>query len=528
MVDNQHFSNVMMVKVNFLLFCILLGTASTLFCQNFNRPVPAGVPEYEFVQYDSTYTGYYLSTPFRIGANAGPGALPKNAVILDADGYLFWYMPMQVRNLSDFKYHPAHQLYTFVKSMGPQNVQYTLMDPDCKLVDSFTTVDGILPDAHDFQITKNKTFLLAGASDSIMDLSAYLFGTVPGSPNTHAIGFVVQEFDEDHNLLFQWSSNDHIHPTAGYAFYGYSANAFDYCHGNAIEEDSDGNLLLSFRHLNAVYKIDRQSGKVLWQLGGKTSSFTFPNDDGFSGQHDARRLPNGNIAIYDNANMAAPPRISRAVEYVLDTLNWTAVKVWEHQYVPGFFSPAMGSHQTTADRQHLIHYGLHYRPDPTFIRTDDAGNLIAELFLADSFMSYRSFLFDLPVDTIQRPAISCTQNNGIITLSAPPGYDRYEWSTGENTAGIIVQETGTYQVWVNRGIGMLGSEPFVIQDLDNVCPLSSAGEAPAVESPTVIGYYDFLGRAITPGRYPAGYEAQFYFVRYADGRIKLRNGIRIK
>lgn len=509
-----------MVKLNFTILCLLFCGTGVLFGQNFNRPVPRQVPSYEFVQYDSSYTGYYLTAPFRLGANAGGTDALQHALILDANGYLFWYLSVDVRSLPDFKYHPKQQLYSFVKFRNPKNAFFMLMDTHFELVDSFTTVNGILPDIHDFQITAGNTYLLAGASDSIMDLSAYLFNGMPGSPATHAIGFVVQEFDEDHNLLFQWNSNDYIHPTASYLFYGYSAANFDYCHGNTIEEDTDGNLLLSFRHLNAVYKIDRHTGKVLWQLGGKTSSFTFPNDPGFSGQHDVRRLPNGNISLYDNANMAAPPRISRAVEYALDTLTWTASKVWEYKHTPGFFSPAMGNHQTTADRQHLIHYGLNYRPHPSFVQTDDAGKVVAKMYFADTVMSYRSFLFDLPLADIQRPVITCAQNNGTVTLFAPQGYERYEWSTGETAASITVQQTGTYQVWVNQGIGMLGSEPFHIQQLDQACPVSSVGSAAGVENQTIIGYYDLLGRAITSPQGPVS-GTQIYIVQYADGRSKL-------
>lgn len=507
-----------MVRLNLFCLCLIFCRALDLSGQNYNRPVPAQMRPFEFIQHDSTLNGYYLTTPFSFG----PGASnqPLSLQILDPDGYLFWYMQVDARNVADFKYHPLHKVYTFIKFLNPQIAYFMLMDTNLEVIDSFSTVNGILPDAHDFQITKDRTFLLAGASDSIMDMSAYLFNGMPGSPNTHALGFVVQEFDEDHNLLNEWDSNDHIHPTAAYPFYGYSAAKFDYCHGNTIEEDSDGNLLLCFRHLNAIYKIDRHNGKILWQLGGKTSSFTFQNDPGFSGQHDVRRLPNGNISIYDNANMSAPPRISRAVEYALDTLAWTATKVWEYKYVPGFFSPAMGNHQTTPVRQHLVHYGLNYRPKPSFVRTDNAGNLLSELNFADSVMSYRSYLFDLPVDNIQRPAVTCSQNNGIITLFAPQGYERYEWSTGETAASIAIQAPGTYQVWVNHGKGMLGSEPYFIQDLTQACPVSSVGTDSDVENQTIIGYYDLLGRAIAPPQHP-GSGTQIYMVQYANGRLKL-------
>ncbi|HRX95977.1 MAG TPA: T9SS type A sorting domain-containing protein, partial [Bacteroidales bacterium] len=55
------------------------------------------------------------------------------------------------------------------------------------------------------------------------------------------------------------------------------------------------------------------------------------------------------------------------------------------------------------------------------------------------------------------------------TLSAPDGYEFYEWNTGAQTQSIVVEDTGTYQVWVNQGIGYMSSKPFYVDDLENVC-----------------------------------------------------------
>jgi hypothetical protein len=482
--------------------------------------VPAGVPAYSFEVFDSTVNGYYLATPFRFGAANMTGVLPL--IILDAQGYLLWYLPQNARNLINFKYHPEQEIYTYGKSTaGPLSLRNHVLDKHFQPLDSFATVQGVEPDAHDFLPTSNQTYLVAGAKDSIMDLSAFLFNGTPGSPTTHAIGFVVQEFDEDHNLLFSWNSNDFIHPTEAYGFYGYNANNFDYCHGNTIEEDTDGHLLLSFRHLNAVYKIHRQTGAVLWKLGGKSSSFTFTNDLGFSGQHDIRRLPNGNIALFDNANTSPPPRISRAVEYALDTLTWTATKVWEYRYQPGFFSPAMGGHQTTETRQHLLSYGLIFRPHPSFVLTNDAGALLATAFFRDSVMSYRVHFQDLPLENLQRPQITCSWQNGTLTLTAPPGYDQYAWSTGENTASIVVTTPGVFQLWAGGANGMVGSAPFLVNDPATTCAASLVS-APEDRDPAIItGYFDLLGRRLNgpPGENAVG---QWYVVLFADGHTEWR------
>ncbi|HAD13416.1 MAG TPA: hypothetical protein DCF33_13395 [Saprospirales bacterium] len=497
--------------------CSLLLFSTLATAQPIQRPVPTGVPGYAIEVFDSTVSGYYLATPFRFGVPNS--VLPL--VILDAQGYLLWYLPQNARNLINFKYHPKQEVYTFGKSTaGPLSFRNHVLDKNFQPLDSFTTVQGVQPDIHDFLPTSNQTYLVAGEKDSIMDLSAFVFSGIPGSPNTRAIGFVVQEFDEDHNLLFSWNSNDFIHPTESYTFfYGYNANNFDYCHGNTIEEDSDGHLLLSFRHLNAVYKIHRQTGAVLWKLGGKSSSFTFINDAGFSGQHDVRRLPNGNVALFDNANVSPPPRVSRAVEYALDTLTWTATKVWEYRYQPGFFSPAMGGHQTTETRLHLLSYGLIFRPIPSFVLVNDAGALLATGFFQDSVMSYRVHFQDLPLANLQRPEIQCSWQNGALTLTAPPGYDQYAWSTGESSASIEVTLPGVYQLWAGDANGMVGSAPFQVNDPATACAASPVLEPEVRQNQVITGYFDLLGRRL-PGPPGEVFAGQWYVVQFADGHAE--------
>ena len=493
-------------------FILITGSIAA---QNNSRPVPRFVPRYQFNRYDTVYHGYYLTAAFKLGPTIPPNA-PKHAMILDPNGYLLWYMPEKAQILLDFKYHPENEVFSFINNQSPQDIRFTLLNAALERIDSFTTTNGVSPDLHEFQISRDQTYLLSGIRDSVMDLSNYLFNGVPGSTQTNVIGFVVQEFDAAHQLLFQWNSNDHVHPSQAYDQYGYLPTDFDYSHGNAIEEDVDGGLLLSFRNTNAVYKINRQTGQVEWILGGKSSSFTFSNDPGFSAQHDIRRLPNGNISLFDNANMAQPFKISRAVEYQLDTVNWIATRVWEYRYQPFYFNLAMGGHQTTADRLHLVNFGIGYRPQPSFVLVDDNKQILAEMLLQDSFMTYRSFVFDLPFDPASRPVISCMQDGSQVILTAPPGFEQYEWSTGIGGHEITVQEAGTYQVWVNHGAGMLGSQPIVITDVANGCPVVSGASTPDLLGDSAIrAIYDLLGRRVSN---PVA--GCLYVVQYKNGLVK--------
>ncbi|MBK6877832.1 MAG: hypothetical protein IPG99_15635 [Ignavibacteria bacterium] len=37
----------------------------------------------------------------------------------------------------------------------------------------------------------------------------------------------------------------------------------DYCHGNALEIDYDGNIILSSRNMSEITKISRSSGNII-------------------------------------------------------------------------------------------------------------------------------------------------------------------------------------------------------------------------------------------------------------------------
>ena len=105
--------------------------------------------------------------------------------------------------------------------------------------------------------------------------------------------------------------------------------------------------------MDEITKIDRQTGDIIWRLGGVNNEFTFLNDSldfqhsiptPFCYQHDIRRLTNGNISIYDNGNYKHP-KYSRMVEYQLDELNMTATLTWEYRDSLFNYSPWMGNVQ---------------------------------------------------------------------------------------------------------------------------------------------------------------------------------------
>ncbi|WP_374455186.1 aryl-sulfate sulfotransferase [Nocardioides sp.] len=110
----------------------------------------------------------------------------------------------------------------------------------------------------------------------------------------------LQEVSPSGEVLLPWNSRDHVDRATDPII-----NALgDYAHLNSMQVMHDGNLLLSFRHLNQVMKINRTTGEVIWRLGGRRSDFTFDDDPlaGPCAQHTARELANGDIQIFDNGS----------------------------------------------------------------------------------------------------------------------------------------------------------------------------------------------------------------------------------
>jgi len=496
------------MRISVFLFLFTIGSMTVL-GQNFNRPVPSFFPEYEFQLYNNDFTNEYLATPLLIPPNNN--RYKRSLVIFDSLGYVLWYANKTTSRYTDFKYHPTKKIFTFA-----EGDYFKVLDSNLVVVDSLKPLNGYTMDSHEFDITFDGNYLISGKSDSIVDLSAHLFSGVRGSDTTHLVGFTIQEFDFNHNLLFDWDSNDHLDPLESYdEIYGYDSAGFDYCHGNSIEKDMDGNYLVSMRHTNSIFKIDRNNGNIIWKLGGKASSFQFINDSGFSGQHDFRRLSNGNVSLFDNANAASNPKITRAIEYRLDTINWAAEKIWDYKYEPAFFARAMGNFQTFGAGYHTIGYGLTYRPSPSFIVIDGKDSLVSELFFKDSVVNYRANSYDLDFKW-ERPQIECENKDGILKLSAPTGKKSYMWSTGETSQEITITEVGEYQLWVDYGLGMIGSYPIQIDSLSTFCNTTALTEHIIKQEDWIIDkIYDIRGREVD--RMKAG---AIYIIRYTNGEYR--------
>lgn len=495
---------------HYILSCLLvLILGHTVFCdnslaQNFNRPTPPTFPQYEFQRYDTTdLGGHFLIGPYLHNGVAGTS---KGLAVIDQDGYLVWWTG-DAKKMFDFKYHSDHQIYSF---SSPRNgsARHFFLDENFNLIDSLQVPGTHFGDIHEVLMTPDGNTFVISVQNRNMDLSAYTFNGTQGSATTNVVDLAIMEYDPAHNLVFEWKAMDHLPPDVFRDGYYYNPGGFDVVHANAIEVDTDGNLLVSCRTADAIIKINKTTGAVMWFLGGNYNDFTFTNDVGFSGQHDIRLLPNGDISIFDNQFLLSQE--GRAVRYSLDTVAMTATKTSEYGYLFPFRANSLGSYRVLDNDYSIVGWGNTRRPAPSVTLVDPAQNIAADFFFRDTVVTYRAFFETLP-NLPQQPEIVCNDDGVNITLTAPSA-TFYLWSTGEGTQSITVADTGTYLVWVDQGIGMLGAQPFVISDLQDPCGTVGIEDNEPAGNRSIVAFYDLLGREIeTPKR------GQLYFIHYSDG-----------
>jgi hypothetical protein len=494
--------------VNPSLQAVLIVCLSTLvsYSQNFNRPVPNGLPEYEFQRYDTTdLNSYYLSAPY---LHNGGSSSYTSMMLMDQDGYLVWWTGSN-KKFFDFKYHPNHNVLSYTQRNGATMWHY-VMNTSFEVIDSITAPQGY-GDVHEFQIFPNGNYCFLGVTDTVVDLSNMMFNGSPGSATTHLNNLIIWEFTSNHDLVMRWSSAEHIPADAFIDFYNYNPNAFDYLHGNAIELDTDGNLLVSMRTANAIYKVNHTTGSIMWRLGGNYNEFTFLNDSGFIGQHDVRRTANGNITLFDNQIGTASG--SRCLEYELDHNDSTAFLVNEYSYNWPLNCFSLGSYRQLDNGYQIIGWGNTNRPEPSFTLLDSDQNIAADVFFKDTVVTYRAF-FEAFESAVGQPEISCFNDGTTLWLSAPQGYQYYLWSTGENTQTIAAPNSGEYLVWVNQGIGSLGSKPLQISDPSTHClTVGFTDQKPENSNIESLGYFDLTGRKLQ-----AIQRGTIYLERFSSGK----------
>jgi len=176
-------------------------------------------------------------------------------------------------------------------------------------------------------------------------------------------GDYLLEVNKEGGTVWEWRTWEHLDP-AEYPIPFIQNQRSEWTHGNAVSELEDGNLLVSFRNISTVVKIDRRTGGVVWKLGAPP----------LSGQHAPVELPNGNILIFDNG----PIRMDETFPFsrVIEVNPATKEIVWKYQDANpySFFSLRISNAQRLPNGNTLINEGVFGR----FFEVTPAGEVVWE------------------------------------------------------------------------------------------------------------------------------------------------------
>ncbi|MEA2368106.1 MAG: hypothetical protein QOH38_824 [Thermoleophilaceae bacterium] len=355
------------------------------------RCLPSDFPRWTVTLRGKRQAGWYMLTPNNFKYD------PRYVTIVDSHGVPVWWIrrkpaPFDVHLLpdGDLAWAPFAANTTGAGA-------FEVFSLAGRRRGSYTTV-GWITNQHDLQVQPDgSAYLITYRPREHVDLSRW-----GGPSDAIVLDGEIQQVDRDGHLLWHWSTKKHLAVSESGRWLDVVIHknkpiplpdgrpSYDLVHMNSVEPFGS-KLVFSARHEDAVYEIDRPSGKVLWKLGGRHTSKSLKIRGGldprnFGGNHDARVRDGGRVVtLYDNGSLRSRP--PRALEFRIDRRKRTATLVRDIRFAPARDSICCGSARVLPGGNWVIGWG--HIPWVTEQRPD--GTPVFELHFADpEWSSYRA------------------------------------------------------------------------------------------------------------------------------------------
>jgi hypothetical protein len=326
-------------------------------------------------------------------------------MIVDGRGDLVWFQqlasPDVAANLRLQRYAGRPVLTWWQGGVTPSAFGLgvgVIADTSYRTIRTVRAGNGYRMDIHELELAPPADALFTIYSPILVHLAGTPAGTL--SPLMDAI---VQQVDVRTGLVvWEWHAYGHIPLADSYATPQNSAS-YDAFHINSIQPLAGDRVLISARDTSAIYSIDRPSGRIVWTLGGKASTFRLGRGARFWFQHDARMLPNGQISMFDDE--AGPPKkapASRGLVLALDHRRRTARVVREYRRSGNTSAQSEGSVQTLPGGNVFVGFGS----TPFFSEFSPAGRLLYDASLPPDDGSYRILRFPWSATPRTRPDVA--------------------------------------------------------------------------------------------------------------------------
>lgn len=330
-----------------------------------------------------------------VGPKTSTAGASQGPEIIDNEGRPVWFQPIDTPyTASDFRVqqYRGQPVLTYnvgqsTGGPGHSTGENVILDSHYRQIATVSSGNGLeQADQHEFRLTSQGTALITVYHAVPYDLTPY-----GGPANGQVFDGVAQEIDvATGKVVWQWDSLDHIPLSDSYIPVPTDpSKPWDYFHINAVNPDTDGNLLISGRGVSTIVKVDHHTGNVIWRLGGKESDFALAPGVRFNGQHNALPEAPGVVRIFDNGNGGGPATglPSRVIDVKLDTKAKTATLVGSVQHPDGLIANSQGNSQRLPGGHLFVGWGSVGRAS----EFDSAGNLVWDGQTPAGYDSYRAY-----------------------------------------------------------------------------------------------------------------------------------------
>lgn len=289
------------------------------------------------------------------GTTPSPGfvvlAAGRYGLVIDNTGRVVWYRAFP--NGAGLNFQPQPNGHYAARPPAPAGpATWVEIATDGSMTRTLECAKGLASRLHDALLAPDGSYWLLCDEERRLDLSAQ-----GGPSQARVLGTALQHRSASGAILFEWSPFDHLEvDLAAIQPADYQAPVINWTHGNALDLDEDGNVILSYRNLSEVIKIDRRTGAILWRMGGVHGTVRLPGGAGpaFARQHGARATPAGGLLLLDNLG---DPAGSRAQRYAVDDGSGIAYLTASYTTDRGVVAQVGGTTQALPGGRVLVSYG---------------------------------------------------------------------------------------------------------------------------------------------------------------------------
>jgi hypothetical protein len=226
---------------------------------------------------------------------------------------------------------------------------------------------------------------------------------------------------------------------------------WDAYHLNSVQALQNGDLLVSMRNTWGVYLINPTTGKILWTLGGKHSTFKLAHGAKFTWQHHAELVgsaptgmgSNAELTVFDDncckilssGNLGSANGPSRGLALRLNTATKKASVIASYEHSPVLHTAFLGSMQLLPGGNALVGWGSL----PYFSEYTKSGKQILDVQWPGKDESYRALFTNTWVGTPDyTPAVKLKNGTVYVSWNGATQVAKWEVLAGSSSSNLKV------------------------------------------------------------------------------------------